>query len=83
VTHKTLREDRYVIVRPLGEGSQGETFEAFDRKDGRPVAAKRFDVQIRPARTVRPWNVRRITPRFTVGPSLTRGERLDYLSCLS
>jgi serine/threonine protein kinase len=45
VTNKTLREDRYVIIRPLGEGSQGETFEAFDRRDGRAVAVKRFDVR--------------------------------------
>jgi hypothetical protein len=31
------------------------------------------------AMPLRPWNARRITPRFTVGPSLTRGQRLDYL----
>lgn len=40
-----LRDGRYVLVRPLGEGAQGETFEARDEKDGRQVAIKRFSVR--------------------------------------
>jgi hypothetical protein len=39
-----LRGGRYVIVRPLGEGSQAETFEAVDKREGRLVAIKRFRV---------------------------------------
>ena len=39
-----LRGGRYVIVRPLGEGTQGETFEAVDKRVGRLVALKRFRV---------------------------------------
>lgn len=40
-----LRDGRYVLVRPLGEGAHGETFEARDEKDGRQVAIKRFSVR--------------------------------------
>ncbi len=39
-----LRGGRYVLVKPLGEGSQGETFEAVDKRVGRLVALKRFRV---------------------------------------
>lgn len=39
-----LRGGRYVIVKPLGEGTQGETFEAVDKRAGRLVALKRFRV---------------------------------------
>jgi hypothetical protein len=39
-----LRGGRYVIVKPLGEGTQGETFEAVDKRVGRLVALKRFRV---------------------------------------
>jgi hypothetical protein len=40
-----LQGGRYVLRGPLGEGSQGRTYEAFDRRDGRMVAIKRFDVR--------------------------------------
>jgi len=40
----SLRGGRYVILKPLGEGSQGETFEAVDKREGRLVALKRFRV---------------------------------------
>jgi len=33
------------VTRSLGEGSQGATFEAVDKKEGRLVAVKRFDVR--------------------------------------
>jgi hypothetical protein len=39
-----LRGGRYVLVKQLGEGSQGETFEAVDKRQGRLVALKRFRV---------------------------------------
>ena len=39
-----LRGGRYVLLRALGEGSQGETFEAVDKREGRLVALKRFRV---------------------------------------
>ena len=42
---ETLQEQRYVLRGLLGEGSQGRTYEAFDRRDGRMVAIKRFDVR--------------------------------------
>jgi serine/threonine protein kinase len=40
-----LRDGRYAIVRALGEGAQGATFEAVDKRDGRLVAIKRFSVK--------------------------------------
>ena len=45
MANETLREGRYVILRPLGEGSQGTTFEAVDKREGRLVAVKRFSVR--------------------------------------
>jgi hypothetical protein len=42
---EALRGGRYVVMRSLGEGSQGATFEAVDKKEGRLVAIKRFDVR--------------------------------------
>jgi hypothetical protein len=44
VSATELRGGRYVIVKPLGEGTQGETFEAVDKRVGRLVALKRFRV---------------------------------------
>jgi len=41
----TLRDGRYTILRVLGEGSQGSTFEATDVRDGKTVAVKRFAVR--------------------------------------
>jgi hypothetical protein len=40
-----LRGGRYVVMGVLGEGSQGATLEAVDKRDGRLVAIKRFDVR--------------------------------------
>jgi tRNA A-37 threonylcarbamoyl transferase component Bud32 len=42
---ETFRDGRYAVVRVLGEGSQATTFEAVDKKAGRPVAIKRFRVR--------------------------------------
>lgn len=36
---------RYVIVGSLGAGSQGETLAAVDKREGRPVAIKRFTLR--------------------------------------
>lgn len=41
----SLRDGRYVLLGPLGEGSQGRTFDGIDKREGRPVAIKRFDVR--------------------------------------
>ncbi len=40
----TLRDGRFVVLGRLGRGSQGETFDAIDKREGRAVAIKRFDV---------------------------------------
>jgi membrane protein implicated in regulation of membrane protease activity len=42
---EALKDGRYVIVGSLGEGSQGRTFDAVDKREGQPVAIKRFDVR--------------------------------------
>src|SRR3954452_17936414 len=42
---KSLRDGRYAVVRLLGEGAQGATFEAVDKRDGRLVVVKRFRVR--------------------------------------
>jgi hypothetical protein len=42
---QTLREGRYVLLTPLGQGSQGTTWDAVDKREGRPVAIKAFDVR--------------------------------------
>ncbi|MGC4065233.1 MAG: serine/threonine-protein kinase [Polyangiaceae bacterium] len=39
-----LCDGRFVPFRRLGAGSQGDTYEAVDRANGRTVALKRFDV---------------------------------------
>ncbi|MGA2447146.1 MAG: serine/threonine-protein kinase [Polyangiaceae bacterium] len=44
-SRSTLRDGRYVLCAPLGAGSQGATWEAVDKREGRPVAIKRFDVR--------------------------------------
>ena len=40
-----LRDQRYAVVRLLGEGGQAATFEAVDKKEGSLVAIKRFRVR--------------------------------------
>jgi hypothetical protein len=41
---ETLRDGRFALLGLLGQGSQGETFDGVDRREGRAVAVKRFDV---------------------------------------
>jgi serine/threonine protein kinase len=41
----TLRDERYVLMQPIGEGAQGQTFDGIDKREGRAVAIKRFDVR--------------------------------------
>jgi hypothetical protein len=42
---KELRDGRYVLMAPLGQGSQGTTWDAVDKREGREVAIKAFDVR--------------------------------------
>jgi hypothetical protein len=42
---ETLRGGRFLVLRALGRGSQGETFEGVDTLEQRAVAIKRFDVR--------------------------------------
>ncbi len=42
---KELRDGRYVLLSPLGQGSQGTTWDAVDKREGRAVAVKAFDVR--------------------------------------
>jgi hypothetical protein len=44
-TEAGLGGGRYVISGTLGAGSQGETLEAVDKREGRPVAIKRFTIR--------------------------------------
>ena len=46
---ETLRNGRFVVVGLLGRGSQGETLEAVDKRDGRLVALKRFRIRGAPS----------------------------------
>ncbi len=41
---ETLRDGRFVVLGSLGRGSQGQTFDGADLREGRAVAIKRFDV---------------------------------------
>jgi protein kinase-like protein len=41
----TLRGGRFVLMQPIGEGAQGRTFDGVDKREGRAVAIKRFDVR--------------------------------------
>jgi tRNA A-37 threonylcarbamoyl transferase component Bud32 len=42
---EALKDGRFVILGSLGQGAQGHTFDGVDRREGRPVAIKRFDVR--------------------------------------
>jgi serine/threonine protein kinase len=42
---EVLRDGRFVALALLGEGSQGRTFDGVDKREGRAVAIKRFDVR--------------------------------------
>ena len=40
-----LRDGRYVLLSTLGEGAQGRTWDAVDKREGQRVAIKQFDVR--------------------------------------
>jgi len=40
-----LRDGRFAVFGRLGTGAQGETLSAVDRREGRPVAIKRFRIR--------------------------------------
>lgn len=40
-----VKNGRYQVLGKLGEGGQGTTYDGIDRKEGRPVAIKRFEVR--------------------------------------
>ncbi|WP_437981891.1 serine/threonine protein kinase [Sorangium sp. So ce117] len=42
---QALRDGRYVTTRALGEGAQGHTLEAVDKRLGKLVAIKRFQIR--------------------------------------
>jgi hypothetical protein len=42
---EALNGGRFVIIGSLGAGAQGHTFDGVDKREGRPVAIKRFDVR--------------------------------------
>ncbi|WP_437588168.1 serine/threonine protein kinase [Sorangium sp. So ce1000] len=42
---QALRDGRYVVTRALGEGAQGHTLEAVDKRLGKLVAIKRFQIR--------------------------------------
>lgn len=42
---EVIGRGRYAVTGMLGEGSQGETLEALDKRDGRMVAIKRFRIK--------------------------------------
>src|ERR1700722_13721860 len=42
---RELRDGRYVLLGALGQGTQGTTWDAVDKREGRPVAIKEFDVR--------------------------------------
>ena len=42
---EALRDGRFVVLAALGEGSQGCTYDGVDKREGRAVAIKRFDVR--------------------------------------
>jgi serine/threonine protein kinase len=44
-TMETLQNGRFVIVGTIGEGANAKTFDGVDKREGRPVAIKRFDVR--------------------------------------
>ena len=41
----TLRDGRFALLGLLGEWAQGRTYAGIDKREGRPVAIKRFDVR--------------------------------------
>src|ERR1700677_836309 len=57
---ESLKDGRYSLLGLLGQGTQGQTYDAVDRREGRPVAIKRFDI-----RTAKTWKEAELAERET------------------
>jgi len=57
---ESLKDGRYSLLGLLGQGAQGQTYDAVDRREGRPVAIKRFDI-----RTAKTWKEAELAERET------------------
>jgi tRNA A-37 threonylcarbamoyl transferase component Bud32 len=55
---ESLKDGRYSLLGLLGQGAQGQTYDAVDRREGRPVAIKRFDI-----RTAKTWKEAELAER--------------------
>jgi hypothetical protein len=70
-----LRDGRFVVLEPLGEGAQGQTFDGVDKREGQRVAIKRFDV-----RGARTWKEMELAEREAqVLQSLTHPKLPRYI----
>ena len=70
-----LRAGRYAVLGSLGAGSQGETLDAIDKREGRPVAIKRFKI-----RGAKSWKDVELAEReATVLSSLSHGSLPRYV----
>jgi hypothetical protein len=57
---ESLKDGRYSLLGSLGQGTQGQTYDAIDLREGRPVAIKRFDI-----RTAKTWKEAELAERET------------------
>src|SRR5580704_18041593 len=57
---ESLKDGRYSLLGSLGQGSQGQTYDAVDLREGRPVAIKRFDI-----RAAKTWKEAELAARET------------------
>jgi tRNA A-37 threonylcarbamoyl transferase component Bud32 len=55
---EALKDGRYSLVGLLGQGAQGQTYDALDLREGRAVAIKRFDI-----RTAKTWKEAELAER--------------------
>jgi hypothetical protein len=70
-----LRDGRFVVLEPLGEGAQAQTFDGVDKREGQRVAIKRFDV-----RGARTWKEMELAEREAqVLQSLTHPKLPRYI----
>ena len=77
---RALRDGRYVISGVIGGGTQGATVEAVDKRDGRLVAIKRF--QVRGARSWKDVELAEREPEVLrlINRALVRSLRLRFLA---
>jgi tRNA A-37 threonylcarbamoyl transferase component Bud32 len=57
---ESVKDGRYSLLGLLGQGTQGQTYDAVDLREGRPVAVKRFDI-----RTAKTWKEAELAERET------------------